>query len=384
MRKRDSNPVPRLGIVGGGQLAKMIAMAAAPFGCEVVILEKSADFPAQSLETHSLVGDWDDAENLLALAELVDVVTLENEFVSSDALGALEEKGYTLFPSTATLRSVQDKLHQKETLSSAGVPVARFGEVATRDDIRTFGLPVVLKSRFYSYDGKGNATVRTPDDIEDAWGRLDGDNNALYAEEFVPFEAELAIIVTRSPEGAVAEYPVVETVNKDHICHVVRAPAGVAGSTSERVRELAKLAVQAIDGVGSFGFEFFLLRDGTVLLNEVAPRVHNTGHYTIEATECSQFENHVRAVLGWPLGSTEMTSPSAAMVNLLGIAEGSGTPNGLAEALAVPGAHVHIYGKSRSARGRKMGHVTALGPDARSALSVAQAAADLIRFGDEG
>ncbi len=147
--------------------------------------------------------------------------------------------------------------------------------------------------------------------------------------------------------------------------------------------EYAVRAVEAIEGVGSFGVEFFLLTDGQILLNEIAPRVHNTGHYTIEACECSQFENHVRAVLGWPLGSPLMVAPAAVMVNLLGFDEGAGTPQGLAEALGVQGAHVHVYGKTRSERGRKMGHVTALGPDMKTALSLAQKAADCIRFGGD-
>jgi 5-(carboxyamino)imidazole ribonucleotide synthase len=209
-----------------------------------------------------------------------------------------------------------------------------------------------------------------------AWAQLNGDGEPLYVEELCPFVRELAIIITRGVDGQVVRYPVMETINREHICHVVRGPFAhpdVAG--------MAEAAVTAMGGVGSFGLEFFELADGRVLLNEIAPRVHNTGHYTIEACVCSQFENHVRAVLGWPLGSPDMVAPAAAMVNLLGYGDGPGTPVGLTEALRVPGAHVHVYGKTRSARGRKMGHVTALGRNPEEAAAVAQQAADCIRFG---
>ena len=173
----------------------------------------------------------------------------------------------------------------------------------------------------------------------------------------------------------------VETVNRDHICHHVVAPAAIAPALAQQAGDVAQRAVEAIGGVGSFGMELFLGRDGRLLVNEIAPRVHNSGHYTIEACACSQFENHVRAVLGLPLGSSALRAPAAAMVNLLGFGDGSGTPIGLAEALKVAGANVHVYGKSRSARGRKMGHVTAVGATAGEALAIAQRAADRIRFG---
>jgi 5-(carboxyamino)imidazole ribonucleotide synthase len=174
---------------------------------------------------------------------------------------------------------------------------------------------------------------------------------------------------------------VVETVNRDHICHLVKAPASVSAAVASRATDLAVRAVESIRGVGSFGVEFFLLKDGNLVLNEIAPRVHNTGHYTIEACDSSQFENHVRAITGMPLGSPEMVAPAACMVNLLGYGDGPGVPRGLAQALAVRGAHVHVYGKSRSQRGRKMGHVTALGRTVEEAYERAQQAADCIQFG---
>ena len=375
-----------LGIIGGGQLAKMTAQSAAQFGCEVVILERQAEFPAGSLATRTLIGDWDEPESLLELAALVDVVTLETEFVKTDALAMLEHHGHKLWPSSATMRLIQDKLAQKQTLAEAGLPVPRMRAVERTEDVvataTEWGLPLLLKARRNAYDGKGNVTLRSIAEIEIAWRKLGGHyGNPLFAEQFCPFTNELAVIVTRGVNGEIATYPVVETVQRNHICHLVRAPAPVAPEIAGRAAELARRAVAAVAAVGTFGVEMFLLGDGEILVNELAPRVHNSGHYTIEACHCSQFENHVRAVLGWPLGSPTLRMPAAAMVNLLASNDGPGTPQGLADALRVEGAHVHIYGKARSETGRKMGHVTALGATLEEALAVAQRAADCIRFG---
>jgi 5-(carboxyamino)imidazole ribonucleotide synthase len=377
-------PLPRLGILGGGQLSRMTASAAAKLGCEVVVLEREVDSPANSRDTHAIVGDWNDTRALLDFAPLVDVVTLENEFVDPRVLAALEDGRHRLWPSSATLALVQDKLRQKEVFAAIELPMPRFAPAPTRESVLSFGFPSVLKRRFNAYDGKGNATVHSAADLPAAWARLDGDGHGLYVEELCTFSMELATIVTRAEDGALARYPVVETVQREHVCHIVKAPAAIAPETAGRASDLAARAVEAIRGVGSFGVEFFHLADGSLLLNEIAPRVHNSGHYTIEACACSQFENHLRAVLGWPLGSTAMVAPAAVMVNLLGYGDGTGVPRGLVDALRIPGASVHIYGKTRSTRGRKMGHVTALGRDLEEAAALAQRAADCIRFGGDG
>jgi 5-(carboxyamino)imidazole ribonucleotide synthase len=376
---------PRLGIIGGGQLAKMTALAALQLGCDVVVLERNRDSPATRWSTHAIVGNWDDPAAVLALAAQVDVVSIENEFIAVEALEAVERSGGRLFPSTATLRKIQDKLIQKQTLAAAGLDVPRFAGVGSREEVAEFareaGWPVVLKARRNGYDGKGNATVRGESGCAAAWTALGGDHQALYVEAFCPYVAELATIVTRGRDGSVVAYPVVETVQCDHICHRVRAPAAVSGAIARRAAACALRAIEAIDGVGSFGVEMFLTGEGEVLVNELAPRVHNSGHYTIEGCVCSQFENHVRAVLGWPLGSAAMVAPAAVMINLLGVGPGPGSPLGMPEALAVPGAHLHIYGKAMSGAGRKMGHVTALGRSREEAEAAAQRAAGALRFG---
>lgn len=376
---------PRLGIIGGGQLARMTTIAAQQLGCDVVILENNRLSPAATFASHSIIGDWNTPDALLKLASQVDVITLENEFVDSELLHSLELAGHKVWPSSRTLLLIQDKFTQKQTLYAAGLPGP---EMRATDDlaelsaaIAELGLPVVLKARRNAYDGKGNATIRTEAEIESAWQQLGGHlGNPLYVEQFCPFVTELAVIVTRGHDGKTAIYPVVETVQKDHICHLVRAPAMVAPEIAVRAAETACRAIEAVGAVGSFGVEMFLTNSGEILLNELAPRVHNSGHYTIEACVCSQFENHVRAVLGLPLGTTRMIAPAAVMVNLLGSKHAPAEITGLHQALAVPGAHVHLYGKAMSGVGRKMGHVTALGESLTDAEIAATTAAETITF----
>jgi 5-(carboxyamino)imidazole ribonucleotide synthase len=376
---------PSLGIIGGGQLARMTAMSALQLGCNVVVLERNPFSPAATLATHSLVGDWNTPESLLNLASRVDVLTLENEFVNADLLRTLEKAGHAVYPDSRTLSLVQDKFIQKQTLQAAGLPIPRMRAAACLRDLESasadFGFPLVLKARRNAYDGKGNATIRSASGIQDAWTRLGGhEGNPLYVEEFCAFTSELAVIIIRGRGGETATYPVVETVQENHVCRLVRAPAPIDPAISGRAAEVARRAVEAVGAVGSFGVEMFLTRTGDIVVNELAPRVHNSGHYTIEACVCSQFENHVRAVLGLPLGSTRMVAPAAAMVNLLGSVHAPGRVGGLHEALAVPGAHVHLYGKAMSGVGRKMGHVTALGETRAEAEHAASTAAAHLHF----
>jgi len=381
-----SRTTHKLGIVGGGQLARMLAQSAIQLGCEVVILERKPECPAASLACKVIEGDWDEPEQLLKLGEIAGVITLENEFVDAGSLAELEAAGHALWPTAETIRLVQDKLLQKQALVAAGLPVADFMAVADRAAVEKagakFGWPLVLKKRRNGYDGKGNFTLDSAADIEEAWSQLGGDKNELYVEKFFPFALELAVMVVRSQNGEEISYPVVETIQRDHICHVVKAPVAVTPAIEAKAAEVARAAVAAVKCVGAMGVEMFLGRDGALVINELAPRVHNSGHYTIEACVCSQFENHVRAVMGWPLGSPAMRASAAVMVNLLGAGKGTGAPHGLNHALQVAGAHIHVYGKAVSAPGRKMGHVTALGRTVDEALATAQRAAGAIRFGD--
>lgn len=376
----------RLGIIGGGQLARMTAIAALPLGCEVVVLEKNPFSPAARLSPDSIVGDWSDPATLMKFAERCDVITLENEFVDATALEALEKAGHNVFPSAACIGVTQDKLTQKQALQNAGLAVPKFQGVNSPTEIisaaKDFGWPLLLKTRRNGYDGKGNFTVRSEADSEAGWQTLGGGINGLFVEAFWNFKKELAVIVTRGRDGATVVYPVAETIQRNHVCHVVKAPAEIAWDVARRATDMARRAVEAVGGVGSFGVEMFLSAHGEIAINELAPRVHNSGHYTIEACDCSQFENHVRAVLGWPLGNPLMLSPTAVMVNLLGKEKAPGQPQGLANVLRMTGARVHIYGKMMSGVGRKMGHITVLENSLEEGLAIAESAANEIYFGE--
>lgn len=377
----------RLGIIGGGQLARMTAIAALPLGVEVVVLEKNQHSPAARLSPDCVVGDWADRDTLLNFAERCEVITLENEFVDATALELLEKAGHRVFPSAACVAITQDKFKQKLALQRAGLAVAEFCAVSTPEEIiatgTNFGWPLVLKTRRNGYDGKGNYTIKSEADVPSGWRALNGDTNELLVEKWVPFMKELAVIVTRGPDGGTAVYPVVETVQRDHICHLVKAPAQIPEELATRAARLANRAVEAVGGVGSFGVEMFLSATGEILINELAPRVHNSGHYTIEACDCSQFENHVRAVMGWPLGNPLMVAPAAVMVNLLGKEKTAGRPQGLDSALRIYGARLHLYGKLMSGPGRKMGHITVLEKSVEEAQEVALRAAKKIHFGEK-
>lgn len=376
----------RLGIIGGGQLARMTAMAALPLGCEVIVLEKNPFSPAARLSPDSMVGDWSDPTTLMKFAEQCDVITLENEFVDASALAALEKAGHKVFPSAACIAVTQDKLTQKQALQTAGLAVPKFRPVDSPADIisaaNEFGWPLLLKTRRNGYDGKGNFKVRSEADVEAGWQTLGGGKNELFVEAFWHFVKELAVIVTRGGNGEMAVYPVVETIQRNHVCHIVKAPAEIPAQVIKAATDMARRAVEVVGGVGSFGVEMFLSANGEMAINELAPRVHNSGHYTIEACDCSQFENHVRAVLGWPLGNPQMRTPTAVMVNLLGKKIAPGEPHGLENVLRMTGARVHIYGKMMSGAGRKMGHITVLKDSMEEGLAIAEHAAREIYFGE--
>ncbi len=374
---------PVVGIIGGGQLARMLCLAASVLGVRTQTVERQASCPAGAVSERHQVGDWNLPAVALRLAEGCDVVTIENEFVNFQTLEALENQSVTVLPGSACLKIVQDKLVQKELLRAIGIPTPRFRAVSSFSALRAaaaeFGFPCLVKRRRNGYDGKGNWTMANVGELEAAWRRLSGD--LLFAEEFCDFAAEIAVIVCRSNSGETVRYPVVETIQKNHICRVVKVPASISEVCKREAVRIAVEAVEAVGGVGSFGVEMFLTKENRILVNELAPRVHNSGHYTIEACCTSQFENHIRAILGWPLGWTEMVKPAAVMVNLLGDANGDSFPSGVSQALGVKGVHLHLYDKDASKMGRKMGHLTVLGESVESAFAKASQAAAALKFG---
>jgi phosphoribosylaminoimidazole carboxylase len=353
-----------IGVLGGGQLGRMMASAAHDLGMRIVVLDPDREAPAGQIADGHVIGDFRDPERIHELADGCDILTVEIEHVNADTLDALAQQGIPVHPAPHALRLIQDKLLQKRHLAERGIPVAPFADVPDEATLSAaaerFGFPLLLKSRLLAYDGRGNALVQSHDMLPGAIAALGGLARGLYVEQAVPFERELAVMVARGLDGALAVYPVVETLHRDNILHRVIAPAPIPKATQEAARDIARRAVAAFEGAGIFGVELFLLHDGSVLVNEIAPRPHNSGHYTIEACATSQFEQHLRAILGLPLGDTSLKVGVAAMVNVLGAGDGllEETLRPVERALSTPGAAIHWYGKSTVRAQRKMGHIT--------------------------
>ncbi|KAJ2607184.1 phosphoribosylaminoimidazole carboxylase ade2 [Coemansia sp. RSA 1365] len=362
-----------IGILGGGQLGRMLIEAANRMNIQVRVLDPTEKSPAKQISnfTEHVNEPFTSSTAIRALAKECDVLTVEIEHVNCDELEAIEESGAVkVRPSARTIRLIQDKYLQKEYLAERGLSLPEYIKCDTLEDAhnagRVFGYPFVLKCRLGAYDGRGNYVVKDESDVDVGFKFLGG--NMLYAEKFVPFIKELAVMVARRPGGQVVSYPVVETVQRDNICELVYAPAQIDGQVREAAMKVAMDTVSCLpDGsTGIFGVEMFLHKDGrTVLVNEIAPRTHNSGHYTIEACSTSQFENHLRAVLDLPLGDTSLKVPAAAMINVLGGANGFSSVLDLCLAsLNVPGATIHLYGKAEAKVGRKMGHITVVADSA--------------------
>ncbi|RNC79630.1 MAG: 5-(carboxyamino)imidazole ribonucleotide synthase [Balneola sp.] len=359
----------KLGFLGAGQLARMSALQAFRFGIQVAVFsDRSENEPVQFMTPFSASGSFENVDEMVEFAKKCDVVTLENEFISSDLLKEVQERsGTPIFPSPDSFALIENKLIEKQTFEAAGIPVTPYRLVQSAEDLEAFGdeygWPYLLKSSKGGYDGYGNETVRDLEGAKAGFEKLGGiKGHDIVAEAFVPFTKELAVQVARNETGTVV-YPCCETVQENHICVAVLSPAPIDTKYQERAQELAVKAIEAIDGKGIFAFEFFLTEQGDVLLNESAPRPHNSGHYTIEGCVASQFENHVRSVLGLPLGSTKMNKPAAAMINLLGTHNRLAEADHISDGLAHEDGHYHVYGKVQSKVGRKMAHYTLLGDD---------------------
>jgi len=358
-----------IGIAGGGQLGRMLADAAHGLGFKVIVLDPVSRSPAAQVADEHIVGDFKDGTKLRELAGKSDFLTYEIESVDAATLEELT-KEMPVNPSPKTLAIIKDKLVQKRFLQEHGIPVAPFS-----DDIENFGYPYILKARSGGFDGRGNALVEKPEDVSGAKAKLK--NAPSYAERVVPFEKELATVAARTTDGTIEVYPLVETIHKNHICHEVFAPAPVPPDVAEKAHKLAQKVLASFDGAGVFAIEMFLV-NGEVIVNEIAPRVHNSGHLTIEACETSQFENHIRAISGMKLGSTTMKHPAAVMANVLGEREGKARPEGIEEASKLPGVFVHVYGKMDTRPERKMGHITAVANTLGEAKERAEKARTLI------
>lgn len=371
--KKDRKTV--IGILGGGQLARMSAFQAIRMGFDIAILEKEKDSPAGVLTKKEFVGWVDDKEIFNQFIEASDIITLENEFIDYNYLKIIESSGKKVIPSSKTISLIQDKLIQKVTLQKSGVPVPKFILVNNDSSYQSIssvlGKKFLLKSRKMGYDGYGNATIKNKTEFEFAIKKLSARHSELYAESFVNFQKELAIMVVRTKKEIIC-YPVVETIQRNHICHIVIAPSQIDKRFINQAIEIAVASVEAVKGIGIFGVELFLTDDDKIFVNEMAPRPHNSGHYTIEGCITSQFENHIRAVLNLPLGSAEMVKPFAVMINLLGKRNEIGVLKNYHSTFSDKKIKLHIYGKAKSRIGRKMGHITVVGNNLNTILRTAK------------
>ncbi|MFO7834658.1 MAG: 5-(carboxyamino)imidazole ribonucleotide synthase [Halohasta sp.] len=380
-------PGPTLGVVGGGQLGRMLGEAAAPLGVDLVVLDPTPECPASPVAREQIIGEFDDPEAIHKLAEVSDALTYEIELADPDVLAEVsEEYDVPVNPDPNTLRTIQDKLVQKEALADAGIPVPEFIGIGGETDLKMVVDEldgVMLKAREGGYDGRGNTPVHEPEDAADALELLGVDT---MAESFVPFERELSVIGVKGADG-VATYPVTETIHEEEILRASVSPARTDDETLDRAHEVATAVLEFLDGWGVYGIELFETEGGNILVNEIAPRPHNSGHWTIEGARTSQFENHVRAVLGWPLGPTDLREPTVS-ANILGDVDEpeDATLYSVDSVFQTPNAHMHWYGKKQVRPLRKMGHITVTDPedgDREKLLDHTESLRDGLTFVDE-
>ena len=357
-RARIIAPGATLGVLGSGQLGRMFTIAARRMGYRVHTFSPDQDTPTGQVADREITAPYEDLEALRAFAEDVAVVTFEFENVPSDAVHALEGL-VPVRPSRTALYTAQQRGREKAFLSERGFPTVPFARASTlaelQDGVARIGTPVVIKSAAFGYDGKGQHKITRPNEVERVWNALEG--REVLVERFVSLQAEISVIAARGLDGMVAEYPPFENRHSNHILDVTTAPALIPAAIAARAREIARAILEALDYIGLLCVEFFVTTDGDLLVNELAPRPHNSGHLTFDAAVTSQFEQQVRAICGLPLGSTELLRP-AAMANLLGDLWAEGEPN-WAAACRFPDVKLHLYGKTQPRAGRKMGHLTA-------------------------
>ena len=366
----------RLGIIGGGQLGMMITEAAQNLNdeiSEITVLDPTENCPAAQAGAKQIVGDFKDEFAILKLAEQSDIITYEIEAGNTDVLSKLKAE---IEPSPSTLGIIQDKLSQKKFLSENGLPVSQFYEITSLDDLREkikeLGLPVLLKSRRDAYDGRGNFKISSSDEIEKAYQHFDG--KSLMVEKFVDFKMEVSVIAARNTRGEIATYPLVENIHEDNILKITIAPARVSDNVIRNAGEIAKKTMQVLNGAGVFGIEMFVDQDSKILINEIAPRVHNSGHHTLQSCKTSQFEQHLRAILGLNLGSTDLVHKTV-MCNILGPHEFEGKYKSVQ--LEKDGVYLKMYGKDISKPQRKLGHFNVVD------LNNSKDTSELLKMADE-
>jgi 5-(carboxyamino)imidazole ribonucleotide synthase len=354
------NPI-RLGIIGGGQLGKMMAAEAKRMFMKVVILDPSKDCPASSIADELIIGHFSDEQKIYDLSKEVDIITYEIELANAAALSNLEKSGFLVHPSPKTLSIIQNKYRQKKFLRDNRIAVPNFELVSNEEQLMNYcsisGFPVLLKACEDSYDGRGNYLIRSENEISKALAYFS--SRQCMVEKFVNFKKEISIMVARNLSGTISYFPIAENIHENHILKTSIIPARISKETERKAIDLAILTMKSLKGSGIFGIEMFVDEDDNVLINEIAPRPHNSGHYSIEACSISQFEQHIRAILDYPLLQPSLLS-NAVMVNILGPDNYTGPYEitGIGDLFAIPGAKIHVYGKLETKPNRKLGHVT--------------------------
>ncbi|WP_455676016.1 5-(carboxyamino)imidazole ribonucleotide synthase [Pradoshia sp.] len=357
-------PGQTIGIIGGGQLGRMMALSAKQSGFKIAVLDPTPNSPCGQVADVEINAAYHDVAALERLAEISDVITFEFENIDADSLDQIAEKAY-LPQGTDILRITQNRILEKRAIENAGVKVAPYAEIYSHEDleqaIEVIGYPSVLKTARGGYDGKGQLVIRSADDLSRAAAILA--HGPCVLEKFIPFEKEISIIVTRKADGEFRVFPVVENIHVNNILHETIAPARISELSQVQAIDMAYQLAVSLELVGTLAIEMFMVSDEEIIINELAPRPHNSGHYSIEACMTSQFEQHIRAICNWPLGQTEMHM-NAVMVNVLG-EHVDDVIRGVAEN---PEWKVHFYGKEKAKIGRKMGHITIMNPDPEEVL----------------
>lgn len=363
-------PGSTIGMLGGGQLGRMFTIAARSMGYEVIVLDPDTDSPAGKLATDHVCANYSDQNALDYMAKTCNVVTTEFENVPSSTLEALANS-CPVHPGAQAVTITQDRIHEKTFLRDNGFPTAPFAVIRNQSDLipglNSVGTPAILKVSRFGYDGKGQYAINAASDLNEAWLALQGNESVL--EQRVPLDQEVSVVMARGVDGQNITYPVAENVHQDGILDISMVPARINSSVSEQVNEMAIRIASELDYIGVMAVEFFI-SNGKLLVNEIAPRPHNSGHYTLDATVTSQFEQQVRAVCGLPLGDTRLLSP-VVMVNLIGDLWQGNKPPAWEALLSHSNAKLHLYGKREARPGRKMGHYNVLAPELDTALSLA-------------
>jgi len=375
----------KIGIIGGGQLGKMMIQEAKKMGFSVAVLDPTENCPCASISDEQIIADFDNKQAINLLASMCDVITYEFEHIDYKALLELESKGYKVYPCAESLKIIQNKYTQKQKLVEGNIPVSEFKLINSIDDMflfgEKFGYPFILKTCTGGYDGKGNAFVESIEEVQKSYNSLGSGSTLLMAEKFVAFTMETSVLACRGLNGDIVVYPVGNNKHINNILHETIVPANIPKNTKDTAMKLAYNVMELFDGIGMFCVEMFITEKNNVLVNEIAPRPHNSGHYTIEGCVTSQFENHIRAITGLPLGDTTLIRPTV-MINLLGDEnyKGKAIVTGLYEALKQKSIKVHIYGKEITSPRRKMGHITATAETIEEALTNAHNAFEKIKI----